>query len=269
MISIIRKIISLIEKIIGISIKRTKKRKKQDLRLYHELYRKNTLDNKRFYNIGAGKFFHPYWTNIDKYSDWYTDNRIDIEYDLFSHKPLGVGSSTARLIYSSHTFEHLDNQSVQYVLSECYRILANNGGLRVTVPDIDLHYSAYKRGDIYYFSKTPSHSIGYYFLHEFATQVCSKFSDDEIDNIFQKYSFDKALNWFTNKCSIETQNMNLGEHINWWNYIKLKSMLRKAGFSQIYLSSYGQSNFAVMRNTSLFDNTHPEYSIYVEAVKNE
>jgi len=44
-------------------------------------------------------------------------------------------------------------------------------------------------------------------------------------------------------------------------------MLRKAGFSKIFLSGYGQSFSPVLRNTDLFDNTHPEISLYVEAIK--
>ncbi len=36
---------------------------------------------------------------------------------------------------------------------------------------------------------------------------------------------------------------------------------------KIMISGYGQSYAPVMRNTSLFDSTHPKISLYVEAVK--
>jgi hypothetical protein len=55
-----------------------------NLELYEKLYILNDLRNKRFYNIGAGNFRHPYWTNIDYHSDWYKTNPIDINIDLLN-----------------------------------------------------------------------------------------------------------------------------------------------------------------------------------------
>lgn len=60
-----------------------------DIELYLKFYGKDDVKNKRFYNIGAGLFQHPAWTNIDYYSDHYKDNPIDINYDLLekNHYP--------------------------------------------------------------------------------------------------------------------------------------------------------------------------------------
>ena len=40
-----------------------------DLKLYHQLFKDNVLEQKPFFNVGAGAFHHPYWTNIDKSSE--------------------------------------------------------------------------------------------------------------------------------------------------------------------------------------------------------
>ena len=38
----------------------------QDLDLYRRLYSADSVDRKRFYNVGAGGFRHPAWTNVDE-----------------------------------------------------------------------------------------------------------------------------------------------------------------------------------------------------------
>jgi len=79
--------------------------------------------------------------------------------------------------------------------------------------------------------------------------------------------YEEALNHCISKCSLEVQKKYPGNHINWWNKDKLFRMLRMAGFENIYLSGYGQSLSPVLRNTWIFDNTHPKLSLYIEAVK--
>ena len=44
-------------------------------------------------------------------------------------------------------------------------------------------------------------------------------------------------------------------------------MLKQAGFSNAYVSAYGQSHAPVMRNVLYFDYRRPNMSLYVEAVK--
>ncbi|QYX29912.1 class I SAM-dependent methyltransferase [Sphaerospermopsis torques-reginae] len=41
----------------------------------------------------------------------------------------------------------------------------------------------------------------------------------------------------------------------------------RASFSNIYRSGYGQSVSPILRNTQLFDSTHPQMSIYMECIK--
>lgn len=260
---------------------------------YEELYGIEAVKQRKFYNIGAGKFRHKAWTNIDFYSTWYNENEVDIQFNLLDNGTLPIESNTACIVYSSHTIEHIPNDSAANIFRETYRILKDGGIFRVTTPNIDLYYDAYTQNDrsfFYWFdyliigediktaipcSTTREVSIGQIFLEGFATQTSSlflgedteKISDDELNNIFQTYSYENALNYCTSQCSVDIQRKYAGNHINWWNANKLVRMLKEAGFSKVVVSGYGQSVSPILRNTNFFDNTHPKISLYVEAIK--
>ncbi|ANV90850.1 class I SAM-dependent methyltransferase [Picosynechococcus sp. PCC 8807] len=47
------------------------------------------------------------------------------------------------VIYSSHTLEHLTKEEGQHFLMECYRVLKDNGLLRIVVPDLRKFVESY------------------------------------------------------------------------------------------------------------------------------
>ncbi len=266
-------------------------RRPPNLSLY-DRYPAESLAQQRFYNIGAGSFAHPYWTNVDFATDWYGIVQTSfIQYDLMALQPLPIESDSAELIYSSHTVEHVSQSAVQNMLDESYRALKPGGGLRITTPDIVLDHAAYRRGDRHYYYwvegwsrpetyqrlyKRPpnTESITQLFLHHFASQLCDndlddtaprKYSDAEVDAIFNEQPMEQALDFFTSQCRFNPEHP--GNHMNWWSHDKLERSLRAAGFTDIYRSGYRQSKFAPMREADLFDSTHPPISMYMEAVK--
>lgn len=257
--------------------------KVKDIDLYYEAYNKIDVDNKRFYNIGAGLFRHPAWTNIDYYSKHYKKNPIDINYNLLEQKPLPLPNASANVVYSSHTIEHITNDAAQNMFIEAYRILKKYGFLRITTPDIDLHYQSVLNNDINFWNRHLKNfnknidkiSLKQLFLSSFATQTCLnhlekntyKIDDFEFDEIFRTYSYEEALDYCNSKCSIEIQKKYPSDHINWWTKEKLVMQLRKVGFNKVYTSGFGQSLCPILRNTFYFDNTHPALSLYVEAQK--
>jgi predicted SAM-dependent methyltransferase len=268
-----------------------------ELELYKRLYPKESLDKKRFYNIGAGSFYHPYWTNIDYDSDWYNniiDNTVTkISYDLFSLEKLPIDDNCAEIVYTSHTIEHINNSAAQNLFNESFRILKKDGIFRATTPNIDIEYRAYKENDIDYFFWIDNYStenemtrininkpmnqasIEQMFIYHFAAGASTlhkdgsdnRVTDEEFREKVNELGLEGALNYCTGRCSLVKQSKYPGNHINWWNKNKLFKMLQEAGFKNIYLSAYGQSYSAIMRNTHLFDNTHPRISIYIEAKK--
>ena len=271
--------------------------KNLQLDLYKKLYSADSITNKRFYNIGSGGFSHPFWTNVDYDSEWYASNRANtlngIQYDLFSLEPLPIADNSAEVAYSSHTIEHISNAAAQNMFNEVHRILKPQGIFRITTPNMDLEYRAYRENDRHYFYWIDAYSIRknwervkynrslsdasieQIFLTHFASSVSTlhvdgapeRIDDEELNVLFEKLKYEEALDYCIAKCSIETQKKYPGNHINWWNFKKASSMLTKAGFSRIHLSGYGQSFCPVLRNTDLFDKTHPKLSLYVEAIK--
>lgn len=272
--------------------------KNQDIVLYRQLYPQDSLTGRRFYNIGAGDFQHPFWTNVDYYNEWYKANNektaAGIQYDLLAREPLPIGDNQAEIVYSSHTVEHITDEAAQNMFNEAYRILKPGGILRITTPDIDIAYRAYINNDRHFFhwinmySKpevmkemrigTPLNqaSLEQIFIYYFASSISTlhafgaprKVTDDEIKTVFRNAAnYEEALNYFTTLCPLEIQRKYAGNHINWWSRDKMFRMLKIAGFSNIYQSAFGQSASPILRNTIYFDNTHPELSLHIESKK--
>jgi predicted SAM-dependent methyltransferase len=264
-----------------------------NLALYHSLYPQESVLKRRFYNVGAGLFRHPAWTNVDHYSDWYKGNVTDIDYDLEALTPIPVESGSAEVVYTSHTVEHITNAAAQNLFNEAYRMLKPGGYFRMTTPNIDLEYRAYRENDRHYFfwidrySKQPEMerakvgtplnqaSIQQIFLLHFASNVSTlhsdgaaqRIGDEELDRVFREMPFEAALDYCTGKVDLAIHKKYPGNHINWWNKDKAFRMLQQAGFGKIYLSGHGQSFCPVMRDTHYFDSTHPKISLYVEAAR--
>lgn len=274
---------------LGFEIKR---KERWDNKAAYEAFPKNSLSAKHFYNIGAGSFQHPYWTNIDFKSEYYSKIQKDfINYNLMEMKPLPIDNDAAEIVYSSHTIEHINDEAALYMFKEAFRILKPGGCIRLTAPNAWLEYQAYKRNDVSYWywvgqgakpsnqkslNKSPlsGASIHQAFLHHFAAQLCEidpdntpkkKYSDTEISEYFSNNSDVSSLDFFTKQCSFNAHYP--GNHINWWTREKVISFLKEAGFSNPYVSGWGQSVFPPLRDTNLFDNTHPRISLYVEAIK--
>jgi SAM-dependent methyltransferase len=262
--------------------------------IYRSSFSSESLSGRRFYNIGAGAFRHKYWTNVDKASDWYRTSQgddIGIRWDLLADRPLPVDDGRAEIVYTSHVVEHVTDEADRRMFAEAYRILRPGGVFRVTTPNIDLYHRAYRAKDRSFFywctddvaemerigiNRSWSRaSIQQMFLYAFASSASTlhiagapcPIEDDEFDRLFNEMDYEAALNACVARCSIEVQQRFVGNHINWWNADKAFRMLREAGFSEVYLSAYGQSRSPVLRDTNHFDNTHPKISLYVEAMK--
>ena len=94
-----------------------------------------------------------------------------------------------------------------------------------------------------------------------------RIDDNQLIRLFKELPVEEVYDYLTSLCPIEIQRKYPGNHINWWNQDKMFKMLRSAGFTKIFRSGFGQSFSAVLRDTSLFDNTEPAISLYVEAIK--
>lgn len=262
------------------------------LATYRRLHPEVVLARKPFYNIGAGSFFHPYWTNIDYVSEWYEEVQKNVRHhDLMSLGPLPIESSTAHVVYTSHTIEHVSREAVEVLFREAYRALLPGGVFRVTTgPDADTDYRALQRGDADWFYWDESYtSAGTYehifrapatsvpleerWLHHVASQLApndlspepGKLDSNAIKRLIADHKFPAVLDDIAARCRFNPERP--GNHISWWTHERLIKMLLDAGFPTVYRSGYRQSVSPLMRQSVLFDSTHPQMSIYVEAIK--
>ena len=229
-------------------------------------------DKKLMINVGGGNFFRKHWRVLDYPFDRYAypSYYIDYNFDLVSNIPLPFEDNSVQFFYSSHTIEHIPQERCQHIFNEFFRCLKKKGGLRLTTPDFDKGYEAYVNNDVDFFIKsTDGDNIKERFLHFFATFLMKKISIEEFNKNFEEMERYQFADYYTSKIPREWQE-GAGEHINWWNFQKAEKMLIKAGFKTIYRSTAQRSRFAEMRGFGYktgFDSTHPEISVFVEAIK--
>jgi len=251
---------------------------------------KEELERKPFYNVGAGSFWHPYWTNIDFVSDWYGDVQQNVRhFDLMSLEPLPIDPGTAKIIYTSHTIEHVSDEAVQNLFRSAYTALESGGIFRVTTgPDAETDFRALMAGDEDWFYWDRDYDEGYEhifhgpatkqpleerWLHHVASQLAPndispsprKYGAKEIRAKIEELGFPAVLDFFTSQVRFNPERP--GNHVSWWTHDKIISGLRGAGFETVYRSGHQQSVSPLMRRSPLFDSTHPQMSIYVEGIK--
>jgi len=259
-----------------------------DLEIYRRVYSEESIAKRRFYNVGAGLFRHPAWTNVDNPSDWYPhQDGGQIAFDLLSLERMPLEDGVGEAFFSSHVVEHITNAAAENLFREAYRALKPGGFVRITTPNIDLEYRALQANDadVFYWRERSEAeckrtgirmppggpSLKQIFLHHIASTAstlhvetaCEKIDDAEFDRVFASMPRDEALDY----CTVALQRKYPGNHVNWWSEAKMRGMLERAGFSQIYRSAYGQSFSPAMRNVRYFDATHPKISLYMEAIK--
>jgi len=263
-----------------------------DVADYRRLYPKSAVDERRFYNVGAGSFSHPCWTNIDFISDWYGSVQKNVvHHDLMSGEPLPISDASAEVIYTSHTIEHVKDDAVARLFREAHLALKLGGVFRVTTgPDAESDFAAMMRGDEEWFhwdrrydapgsyegmlhAPATSRPLEERWLRHVASMLAPndktpsdhKFTAIEIRRIVAERGRVGALDYFTSLTAFDPQRP--GNHVSWWDATKITTFLEVAGFKTVYRSGYSQSVCPVLRNTLYFDNTHPQMSVYVEAIK--
>lgn len=262
--------------------------------LYAKLFPQDSLINRRFYNFGSGNWRHQFWTNVDYASAYYNYKRslIDIHWDIVSGDPVDVESNTAELVYCSHTVEHLLDEHVDHMLREAHRILKPGGVARVTTPNAELIYWAFKRRDAQWnrhlgydfdFGDDPStfsvERMPIWIVNEVATQLVQGVNEqrrgakllencDEINRLFEEYNTPEAFfGKLSSMLDFSLQREVPGQHINWWTNDKLSNAFKRAGFRHTVVNVLGGSVSPVMRNTKYFDTVDRYYSIFVDAIK--
>jgi hypothetical protein len=146
-----------------------------------------------------------------------------------------------------------------------HRSLVQGGGFRIVVPDADLIYEKLAKGDVSFFRnwmERDNVSLAEAF-RVLIGHPRDPLDEDEFRQKLATLPKMAFLDWC--KEGLEYDLQRTGEHINWFNFEKMKSMLQQAGFSQIHLSAAQQSIFYEARGLR-FD-TRPSYSLHVDCIK--
>jgi hypothetical protein len=242
----------------------------------------------KFFNIGAAAWEHPCWTNLDLPAQTRDFAKIQspcIHHDLVNNSKLPIQSASVDAFYCSHVVEHIPESAVLSMMKESFRSLNKDGVLRIsTGPCSDLDWSALMRKDSQWWfwdenfdleGDSPPMTIYDRWLYEEATpkspysktKFDKKYTSSEVETLVKKYKESPELLLDIVTDSIQFDPSSAGDHITWWNYDKLRDYLLKAGFKNIYRSGYGQSSSPWMRDLTYFDQTYPQISVYIEAIK--
>ena len=229
-------------------------------------------EEKLMVNIGGGHFFKRHWRVLDYpvgYYDW-MPYAVDYHFDLTSGKRFPFRDNLVTYFFSAHTLEHIPQEHCQHIFDELFRSLKPGGAVRLSMPDFDNAYEAFKENNISFFSKYAGDSIEEKFLDFFATALRNEISGDQFRRDISRMTKEEFADNYTGLIGRHAQAENAGNHINWWNYNKAEKMLRSAGFTEVYQSREQESRFADMKGRGRycgFDSTHPELSFFIEAVK--
>jgi len=235
-------------------------------------------------NIGSGDWKCDGWTNLDYPTKWYAGSQSHHKFIPFDIRKdnLPFKNESIDLIYSSHVIEHIENEHIDKLFRECYRVLKCGGGGRLCCPDAEFLYEATKANKQYWTWRDSWFSNTRYCNGKTIPKEIDKLVTEIATPKFQSYkgairsNFDYANHFKQNDMnsffSELTKDLSFrpnwpGDHINWWTFDKIHEMLQKAGFRTIIRSKFGGSIFDDMKDITKFDTTEPQMSLYVDFIK--
>jgi predicted SAM-dependent methyltransferase len=245
-------------------------------------------------NLGCGNRFHEDWINLDFKSN---SDKV-IEYNLLEKLPFEDNS--VDVVYTSHVLEHFSKCDAPKFLDECYRVLKQNGIIRVVVPDLEQLMKNYikflsgaKKGDV------DSQEKYEWTMIELFDQMVRNYSGGEMLNYWKQapmpqedFVIKRLGSEVTNalksirsnsKKNFSDENINLkaeeigkfrtsGE-IHQWMYdeLSLGKLLEYTGFKDIKVKQSNESNINNF-NSYLLDiekngTTRKPDSLFMEAKK--
>jgi predicted SAM-dependent methyltransferase len=158
-----------------------------------------------------------------------TEWPVDIVWHNLAQK-FGYAGNSVDKIYSSHFLEHLELEKGEAVLRECFRVLKDEGVLRLVVPDLAAHARKYLE------SIEREERIGRRAHDEFLWQIYGAYLEKKRYGANHRYMYD----WPT-----------------------LRGILEEIGFRRIM-----RQRFQVSLDMELGTlDSEPENSLWVDAVK--
>jgi len=278
------KYISIFNKVINRQINRIKNPEYilfKTSRAFEKIVNKFKNVNREYVNIGGGPvFLHERFFTFDiNIASDKSQGRIN--FDFSKGVPFPFGDNSIKGIYTSHCLEHLFDNQVYKILEQSYRILQPGGVIRIALPDMDMMFDAYEARDasfFEFFKKKMRARDGIWaydswlrlVTRSFAGHVVDLFSDVELYEIYHKLEKDRMK--FVKRILSEAENSpkyrNVpNAHKSYWSSQKMLTCLNELGFKNSNKVGQRQTMDPVFSNGSVFNNTQPQVSFFVEAIK--
>ncbi|MDC1434739.1 methyltransferase domain-containing protein [Amylibacter sp.] len=214
-------------------------------------------------------------------SSWITVDLAgaDFNVDFRFERTLPKAPNSVSLIYCSHVFEHLSDDTLLGVLAECHRLLEPGGTIRIEAPDVLKIISAFKHNDLKFFYNIMSNKEKKYSsVEKVFMGLLACYIDNGVHipvnydpNLMQKklheLEEEDFARWAISLMSKE--EIITGGHINTMSYLKISKFLQNTGFSRIIEVQTGESNSVEMlKELKGIERTHRGfYSVIIEATK--
>jgi predicted SAM-dependent methyltransferase len=85
----------------------------------------------QYINLGCGDHFHEDWVNVD----FNVTGRGVFAHNL--NRGIPFQDDSFDVVYHSHLLEHFSKMNAELFIRECYRVLKENGIIRVVIPDLE------------------------------------------------------------------------------------------------------------------------------------
>jgi predicted SAM-dependent methyltransferase len=219
-------------------------------------------------NVGCGEYKIADFVSVDFYSAHYYEGVKfnGVHYDMRNDN-LPFTDESVNVIYCSHVIEHIESLHVEHFISESYRVLKNNGILRVVCPDSLFLYEQLRDFPEYWnwhpFYKVPEDALRC-FIDYVATHVL-KLEKFGLDKEIWQYSYSDLMAKL--RIGGVFDQSDPGRHINNFDFERLERMGYLAGFYKVVQSRAKGSSHPNLQGFDM-DLTHPAMSLYVDFVKN-
>lgn len=187
-------------------------------------------------HLGCGTHSVPGWLNADKFN-----SNADIWMDAGARWPFA--EDALDLIYTEHMLEHIRVDDVPHVLSEAFRVLKPGGGIRISVPDLEIHARNYVEKNDAFFAP-----------------IIAKYQA-RLDKQRNKYWLVRS-----NGGAFMTRAVQRFFRHRWfYDFETLAGCLKEVGFSRIEKRSFADSLFPSAAKMDTEDRAFE--SLYVDAIK--
>jgi len=188
-------------------------------------------------------------------------------------------------VYSSHFFEHIEDDLAEHLLRESYRVLEPGGIIRLTTPDFETMLNKCRDNDVNWWrsvgnwrhrsywdhqglEQSMENTLVHYYCNYHDTKLkmlsIPHFSRETIRNNAENMSVEEFSNWCVS--NIPKENVQL-EHINWWTHSKFTTFLEKCSFKNIKKVDCYATNIPYNVEKHIHDPFRAKGCIFVEAQK--